>query len=162
MAGKTLTPVPPKKPADGAEAARAFLRGLEIDVLARTIWGEARGESKAGQEAVASVILNRVRAADEQGVTWWGHDIISVCQKRYQFSCWNKDDPNYTKMQAIDGLDLYFATCLRIARRAVYGQLQDRTHGATHYHAAGIMPSWAVREKPVTVIGNHIFYRMGV
>ena len=29
------------------------------DVLARTLWAEARGEGQAGMEAVACVILNR-------------------------------------------------------------------------------------------------------
>ncbi|CAF0809757.1 unnamed protein product, partial [Didymodactylos carnosus] len=33
----------------------------EIDVLTRTVWGEARGESEEGQAAVAHVILNRVK-----------------------------------------------------------------------------------------------------
>lgn len=31
----------------------------DIDTLARTVWGEARGESLLGKEAVACVILNR-------------------------------------------------------------------------------------------------------
>lgn len=36
-------------------------RAVAIDTLARTIWGEARGESQTGQEAVANVVVNRVR-----------------------------------------------------------------------------------------------------
>ena len=35
----------------------------ETDILARTIYGEARGESISGMEAVASVVLNRVAFA---------------------------------------------------------------------------------------------------
>lgn len=34
----------------------------DIDILARTIYGEARGETDLGKMAVASVILNRYKA----------------------------------------------------------------------------------------------------
>ena len=33
------------------------MTNLTTDILAKTIWGEARGEPLAGQEAVAMVIL---------------------------------------------------------------------------------------------------------
>lgn len=39
----------------------------DTDILARTIYGEARGESISGQEAIASVILNRVAFAKRRG-----------------------------------------------------------------------------------------------
>lgn len=136
-----------------------FYRDLEVDVLARTLWGEARGEGTEGMEAVACVVLNRVRVAQNRGGKfWWGANIIQVCQKPYQFSCWNRSDPNFRKLQAVDENDLYFATALRIARRAVIGALKDQTGGATHYHANSILPYWAKREKPTATIGNHIFY----
>ncbi|MFP4313380.1 MAG: cell wall hydrolase [Alphaproteobacteria bacterium] len=137
-----------------------YYRDLEIDVLARTLWGEARGEGTAGMQAVANVVLNRVQIAQDKGKYWWGGNIIQVCQKPYQFSCWNRSDPNFRKLQAVDESNLYFATALRLARRAILGKLEDITKGATHYHAAGIEPYWAKREKPCAVIGNHIFYRI--
>ena len=129
-----------------------------IDVLARTLWGEARGEGSAGMQAVASVILNRVAIAKRTGGAWWGNDVIGVCQKPYQFSCWNRNDPNRAKLLNVNEADIYFATAMRIARRAIAGVLDDPTMGATHYHAAGISPAWAHGEKPVAVIGRHIFY----
>jgi len=63
------------------------------DILARTLWGEARGESLAGQIAVAWTIRNRVN--DGNAKSWWGEGYTGVCQKPYQFSCWNSTDPNY-------------------------------------------------------------------
>jgi len=141
-------------------SAEDFNKALEIDVLARTIWGEARGEGSAGMQAVACVILNRVQIAKIKGRYWWGNTIVEVCQKPYQFSCWNKDDPNYRKLLSVDDKDLHFATALRVARRALYGVLDDPTGKATHYHAAGISPHWAQNEKPVAVIGKHIFYQL--
>ena len=63
----------------------------DADILARTIMGEARGESTEGQIAVAWAILNRARSG-----MWFGcgGDIHAVCVKPYQFSCWNDDDPS--------------------------------------------------------------------
>lgn len=147
---------------DTAEPASAadFHRALEVDVLARTVWGEARGEGSMGMQAVACVVLNRVAVAKEHGGYWWGDSIVQVCQKPYQFSCWNKDDANYRQLLAVEGTNLHFATAQRIARRAVYGILDDPTGGATHYHAAGVSPAWAKNEKPSAVIGRHIFYRL--
>ena len=52
----------------------------ETDILARTIYGEARGESISGMEAVASVVLNRVAFAKRRGRFWWGNSIAEVCQ----------------------------------------------------------------------------------
>lgn len=58
----------------------------DIDILARTIYGEARGEKTAGKKAVACVIMNRYKAKK-----WFsGKTIAETCQKPWQFSCWNK------------------------------------------------------------------------
>ena len=62
----------------------------ETDILARTIYGEARGESISGMEAVASVVLNRVAFANRRGRFWWGNSIAEVCRAPKQFSCWNQ------------------------------------------------------------------------
>ncbi len=151
--------VPVRKSAADGEA-HAYYRELEIDTLARTIWGEARGEGSVGMQAVAAVILNRHKISEAKGGMWWGNTPIQICQKPYQFSCWNRSDPNFRKLIDVGEDDLYFATALRIARRALCGALSDPTSGATHYHAAGISPYWAKNEKPVAVIGRHIFYRL--
>lgn len=138
-----------------------FYRELETDVLARTLWGEARGEGARGMEAVACVILNRVRVAEDKGRYWWGNNIIQVCQKPYQFSCWNRADPNFKQVQGVDEKDIHFASALRIARRAALECLMDITNGATHYHADSIeKPYWAKGQDPRAVIGRHVFYRI--
>ncbi|MCR9221981.1 MAG: cell wall hydrolase [Alphaproteobacteria bacterium] len=133
--------------------------GPAIDVLARTIWGEARGEPVRGREAVAACVMNRVAKAQARGGHWWGSDVIAVCKAPWQFSCWNEGDPNLEKLLAVGKEDRIFQSCLRIARQAVRGALSDPTDGATHYHHRAILPWWAKGRTPIRTIGRHLFYR---
>lgn len=123
--------------------------------MAKTIWGEARGEGARGMQAVANVIMNRVNRGD-----WYGASIKDVVLKPYQFSCWNATDPNRAKIDALTEADLAASGALNIARQVISGQLPDITGGATEYHNKKITPSWNwdKLEKTVT-IGNHVFYR---
>ncbi|MBI1206781.1 MAG: cell wall hydrolase [Azospirillum sp.] len=129
-----------------------------IETLARTLWGEARGEPVRGIEAVAAVVLNRVAVARRQGGFWWGNSIVEVCRKPWQFSCWNPDDVNRPKMLAVKTGEPMFDVCLRVARRAVAGLIADPTLGATHYHHRSVHPEWAKGRAPSAVIGVHLFY----
>ena len=133
----------------------------EIDTMARTIWGEARGEGLNGMTGVGLVILNRVKKSKKLGGFWWGNDIVAVCKKPYQFSCWNENDPNYQKLLSIDTTDESFATAKRISARLIRIENHDDiTDGANHYHTVNISPKWSIGESPVAVIGNHVFYRL--
>jgi uncharacterized protein (TIGR02594 family) len=143
-------------PKDDAVAALS-----EVDddalTLARTLYGEARGEGRAGMEAVASVIMNRVRSARYPG------SVAGVCLQRFQFSCWNPNDPNRKKIVNLNaGQDNAFDACLNVARRALAAQIVDPTGGALHYHATSISPPKWVLASPNHVvtarIGGHIFY----
>lgn len=136
--------------------SEVYFRALETDTLARTLWGEARGEGSIGMQAVAAVVRNRLAVSKQRGKFWWGNSIIEICQKPYQFSCWNRDDLNYRKVLNVDTRDRIFAKALDIARAC----MPDPTNGATHYHAAGIYPLWARNQQPTNTIGHHIFYRI--
>ncbi|MBR7158352.1 MAG: cell wall hydrolase [Alphaproteobacteria bacterium] len=129
-----------------------------VDILARTVYGEARGEGLLGMEAVASVVINRVRFARQRGGFWWGATVKDVCLRPKQFSCWNSDDANSELITKVDASDKIFALCRRIARRAVCGVLLDPTRGATHYHNRKCSPLWARKAIPCAEIGNHVFY----
>jgi hypothetical protein len=133
------------------------------DILARTIFGEARGEGIEGMEAVACVIMNRIRA--KKWFTGYviknGIKIPSVaqtCLKKAQFSCWNKNDPNYPLLMKISKSDKLFNQCLIIAKRALNAQLTDFTNGALYYHTKAIKPKWAIGKSPCYEIKNHLFY----
>ena len=128
----------------------------EIDTMARTAWGEARGEGAQGMQAVLNVIMNRVKKGG-----WWGATPAEVCKKKSQFSCWNSNDPNYPKLLAVDSSDSNFRTALILAEAAYNGTLPDITGGATNYLALGSLssvPSWAKGMTQTAQIGNHTFY----
>lgn len=126
------------------------------EILARTIYGESRGESHEGKQAVACVVLNRVKS----GVRWWGTDIRSVCLKPFQFSCWLARDPNRAVIMAVEDDEPIFAECLGIARDAMSGDLSDVTDGATSYKVVGTPAAWATGKTPLITIGAHEFYKI--
>lgn len=136
-------------------------REKAVDTLARTLWGEARDQGDVGMEAVASVVMNRVKFAMARGGYWWGNTVTEVCLKDWQFSCWNANDPNRVKLELVDSSDPYFAAALQIARRAVSGQLADQVNGATHYHnpsIVGLPSAWGDSPRHVASMGDHEFY----
>lgn len=127
-----------------------------VDVLARTLFGEASGEGRAGMAAVASVILARARNG-----RWWGHDISSVCLTPWQFSCWQWPPAgNRAKLLAITAADPYFRLALAVATQAVAGDLVDATNGADSYANLSLCtPVWIRGLTPCAVIGRHTFFR---
>jgi N-acetylmuramoyl-L-alanine amidase len=135
-------------------------RAKTQDTLARTIWGEARGETLTGMEAVANVVLNRYKLSQQRGKFWWGNSVEEICLMPLQFSCWNADDPNYKKITTVNETDQQFVICQRIARRALNGVLPDHTLGADHYFSGAVTPSWAEGRAPTIVIGHHAFYQL--
>ena len=133
-------------------------RAAAIDVLARTIYGEARGQPIHGMK----VVLNRVAVAHKSrtGRYWWGNTVERVCLAPKQFSCWNKNDPNLpiiTRVVAERSSD--FRECLAIAELAVDGRLLDPTGGATHYHTHAVSPFWKDKLNKTVTIGDHVFYK---
>ena len=132
-----------------------------LDTLARTLWGEARGEGEAGMIAVAAVIQNRIDiSVAHDGRYWWGRDWISVCRARAQFSCWNPGDPNRPKLLAVDDNDPAFQLAKQVAADAIAGRIDDPTYGATAYKlAAQPWPyTWGHFRLPLVEIGKHAFY----
>ena len=131
-------------------------KNSDIETVARTIWGEARGEGNVGMQAVANVIVNRAKQPTRYGI-----GLAGVCLKPKQFSCWNKDDPNYQQMLDVDDNDDdAYRTALKIAAKAVAGTLDDVTGKANHYHSVYVSPSWADPSKKTAQIGSHIFYKL--
>lgn len=137
----------------GAGAVWYIMRAGNIDILARTIWGEARGEDMRGRIAVANVVMARV--ADPR----WPDTVRGVCLQPLQFSAWNIGNPNREQMLAVDNDDEIFVECVAIARSAIDGRLGDVTDGANHYltRAALAGTSWDDNFTKTAEIGSHVF-----
>lgn len=133
---------------------------VSIDTLARTIWGEAREHDLDFKKGVACVIMNRLQHSEENGGYWWGNSISQVCQKPYQYQCWNRSSVTYQNLVSISKDDFTFKFCHDLAIQAVQGKLPDITKGSTHYHHTLEMPFWAKRERPRVILGSHKFYRI--
>lgn len=85
--------------------------------------------------------------------------VAQTCLKRFQFSCWNKKDPNLDKILSVNTQDAKFCECLQIAERALSGELKDFTNGAVYYHTKSIKPYWAQHKSPCYEVKHHLFYR---
>ncbi len=130
-----------------------------VETIARTLYGEARGElAKFGKRslcAVASVIVNRWK----QG---YAKTLKEVCLKPFQFSCWNKNDPNYPILMSPSIQDSTYDICVSVASDYEKGSAKDATEiGANHYHCTSIQPPyWTLNSLQSVIIGNHQFYRV--
>ncbi len=130
----------------------SFERNIEWS--ARIAWGEARGEPDGGMQAVINVMVNRAR--DPR----YPNSLAAVARQRWQFTAFNENDPNRTKLEAVAETDPEFQRAKRLALYAELGILWDITDGATHYHSDAIGRPTYLNEADVTAtIGRHVFYR---
>ena len=148
----------PRQPLVGAPAAALAALSPSEDalVVAKSVWGEARGEGHAGRVAVACVIKNRLDRRWLRAGT-----AAQVCRAPSQFSCWNADDPNRPMLDKIaDHPDDAFVDALSIWADILAGRVADPTGGATHYYALSMRraPFWAVGHVPSAHIGNQLFF----
>ena len=136
----------------------------EIDILARTIYGGARGEygrrdgGIAALSAVRNVVMNRLKAK-----TWYGKTITEICHKPFQFSCWNPQDPNRVLLMSSQiEQDRLFHLCHQVAESVATSQWPDLTHGSDHYYALTMSkpPAWSQQKKPKIQLGQHIFFKL--
>jgi N-acetylmuramoyl-L-alanine amidase len=130
------------------------------DVLARTLWGESRGEGFDGMVAVAWSIRNRVE--DHRDKSWRGDGYASVCQASWQYICWDQSDPNFPYLSGAKQIPAgEFANCQRAAAAVIDGTAPDPTGGATHYYATTMpkAPAWAAKAIQTLKLGHHIFFK---
>ena len=124
----------------------------DLLIVARTVYGEARGESTVGKKAVVHVFMNRVQAKIMDADS----TLAQACLRFKQFSCWNENDPNRLLLQKVSLDDKDLRICLKCALEAL--DEDDFTNGATHYHSKGVTPKWALGHTPCFTEGNHLFY----
>ena len=113
-----------------------------VELLARLINGEARGEPYIGQVAVGAVIMNRVKDPS------FPNTIAGVIYQTGQFSC--VTDGQFNVEIAED------STVYKAAQDAMNGV--DPTNGALYfYNPSKTKSKWLFSLKTVTTIGKHVF-----
>ncbi len=144
-----LEPAPPfHLESDGATRARA------VNCLADAVYYEAGGESREGREAVAQVVLNRVRHPNYPksvcGVVFEGAARTTGCQ--FTFTC----DGSMRRTPGAVG----WRDAVEVASAALDGFVSPSVGGSTHYHAVRVRPAWSAAMTPTRRIGAHQFYRL--
>jgi N-acetylmuramoyl-L-alanine amidase len=131
--------------------------GPSLTCLALNVYFEARGESEAGQYAVAEVTMNRVAS---------GRYADTVCGVVHQKN-WDPIRRRYVGAFSWTELDTKpvpkgaeWQRARDVAKAVYYGQRAPVLGGALHYHATYIEPSWSKGATPVARIGKHVFYRL--
>ena len=133
--------------------------------LGLNIYHESRGDSFAGQAAVADVVLNRVESdlfpdticeVVEQAVwieNWKGNLVPKRHQCHFSWFCDGvSDEPGDP--------DAWMESYM-VAGEVIEGKWRGITEGATHYHAAHIRADWSNDRgmKYRGTIGQHEFYK---
>lgn len=133
------------------------IRDRDLDLIARTVIGEAAKEPPIGQAAVAHVIRNRLMSGD------YGESVPEVLFAPKQFEPWGArrsellsytaDNPVYQRASAI-------------AQAVLEGRVPDPTGGATHFYGPASQaalgrnrPSWD--NGTGQDIGGHRFFKLG-
>lgn len=112
----------------------------DLFLLAKCIYGEARGESYTGQVAVGAVVLNRVKSSQ------FPNTISGVIYQKGAFTAVSDGQINLTPNQ----------TAINAAQDAMNGW--DPTYGCLYYYnPATATSSWIFSRQTVTTIGRHVF-----
>ena len=124
------------------------------DCLADAVYYEAGFEPLGGQQAVAQVVLNRVRDRNFPkticGVVYEGWKKRTGCQ--FSFAC---DGSLLRRAPRPEE----FEAAMKVAREALSGYVMIAVGTATHYHTTDVRPWWKPTVTRVAQVGGQIFYR---
>ena len=126
--------------ASSGGGGQAGYTNADTYLLARCIYGEARGESYTGQVAVGAVVLNRVKHPD------FPNTISGVIYQKHAFTAVSDGQINLTPNQ----------TAINAAKDAMNGW--DPTYGCLYYYNPVTATSaWIFSRETVVTIGKHVF-----
>ena len=112
----------------------------DINLLARLIYGEARGESYVGQVAVGAVVMNRIKSPS------FPNTMSGVIYQKYAFTAVDDGQINLTPN----------ATARKAAMDAINGW--DPSYGAIYYYnPVTATSSWIFSRQTTVTIGRHVF-----
>ena len=124
----------------GSSSGSSSSRSSDVNLLARAIYGEARGEVYVGQVAVGAVILNRVKSSS------FPNTIAGVIYQNGAFDAVSDGQINMSPD----------STAQKAAQDALNGW--DPSYGAIYYFNPNTATNKWIWSRPVTVIiGKHRF-----
>lgn len=129
----------------------AMQQARDLDCLTDAVYYEARGEAQRGQQAVATVVLNRVKNPS------FPKTVCGVVFQRSSGGC--------QFSFACDGSMRYrregdaWEEARHIAARALSGYVLHDIGSATHFHTIDVAPDWGSKMLRVAQVGLHVFYR---
>lgn len=146
------------EPREGAVARPFEFAGSDVDharateCLAAAVLYEA-GDDTTGQEAVAQVVLNRVRhpafPGTICGVVYQGSQRKTGCQ--FTFTC----DGSLTRRTMGAAA---WARARTVAKSALAGHVDKVVGLATHYHTNWVYPYWSPSLRKLAQVGTHLFF----
>jgi len=137
---KTLAALGISSSSSSGSSSSSSYSDADVQLLARLIYGEARGESYIGQVAVGAVVMNRIKSAS------FPNTMSGVIYQSYAFTAVDDGQINLTPN----------ATAKKAAQDAMNGW--DPTYGALYYYnPSTATSSWIFSRKTTVTIGNHAF-----
>ena len=124
----------------------------DLECLTQAVYFEARGETPRGQQAVAQVVLNRVRhpafPKTVCGVVFQGAAKSRGCQ--FSFAC----DGSMRRGREASA----WTRARQVASRTLSGAVLGDVGSATHFHTTNVAPQWGPRMRRMAQVGVHVFY----
>lgn len=137
---KTLSALGMQTGGSSNSSSSSSYSDADVQLLARLIYGEARGESYVGQVAVGAVVMNRIKSSS------FPNTMSGVIYQRHAFTAVSDGQINLTPNE----------TAKKAARDAMNGW--DPSYGAIYYYNPDVATSaWIFTRKTTVTIGNHIF-----
>jgi N-acetylmuramoyl-L-alanine amidase len=126
------------------------------NIIARTLWAEAKGEGEKGMRAVASVIYNRASGNVNK--------MVPVIKKPKQFSCWNKmKEKDWFNFEIKEKSGPAWDLAKKIATEMATDNFSPILDSDHYYNPSLCTPNWSKIgkiERPSLKIGRHKFMKI--
>ena len=155
----------------GIDADTSKIDPEQAYCLAENVYYESRNEDIQGQFAVASVTLNRTNdprfpktvcdVVKFQAKDYYSKRLVCAFSWYCERDKRGKEIPVRNKDGTINQYVVdQFQVAAIVAIKVLSGEVEDNTHGATHFHNPHTShPAWRKQLQRTVIIGNHTFYK---
>jgi len=122
----------------------------QLQCLTEAVYYEAGNQPDKGKEAVAHVVLNRLKTGQ------FGSTVCKVVYERSTKGCAFTWVCHGTRAKINQDV---LSNVKRIAQVVYSSEQPDFTHGALYFHTLKAKPYWRKFVEKTLVLGDHVFYR---